>query len=184
MTGGWQAWNTGASQATWSTSAGHAMAAQVMKYFFAEDPALDFLKMDLGAGFERRRQAVGKVVDAVDPDLRAFARHGGRLIQYHGWNDPAIAPRGSVRYHDAVVATTPGAASFYRLYMIPGMLHCRGGAGPGEVEWLDVLDRWVDAGEAPKSLLAKAAKSDETQLLCPYPAVARPNGKGGWVCRK
>jgi feruloyl esterase len=182
MRGGWQAWNTGMSQATWTESSGHAMGSQVMKYFFAGDPAFDFLKMDLGAAFEPQRQRVGKVLDAVDPDLTPFARHGGKLIQYHGWNDPAIAPRGSIRYHDAVVATTPNAGSFYRLYMIPGMLHCRGGAGPGDVEWLDILDRWVTAGEAPKSLVAKAERGDDTQLLCPYPAVARPDGKGRWAC--
>ena len=73
-------------------------------------------------------------------------------------------------------------SSFYRLYMVPGMLHCRGGAGPGEVAWLDILDRWVTAGEAPKSLVAKAERSSETQLLCPYPAVAHADGKGGWAC--
>ena len=72
-------------------------------------------------------------------------------------------------------------SDFYRLYMVPGMLHCRGGAGPGEVDWLGVLDRWVGEGSAPASLTATSS-GPETQLLCPYPAVARSDGKGGWKC--
>ena len=65
---------------------------------------------------------------------------------------------------------------------VPGMLHCRGGAGPGEVDWLDVLDRWVTRAEAPRSLVARAETGDATQTLCPYPGVARADGKGGWTC--
>lgn len=182
LKGGWQAWNTGTSQATWTQSSGHAMGSQVMKYIFYDDPALDFLKMDLGAKFELDRRRVAKVIDAVDPDLSAFAGHGGKLIQYHGWNDPAIAPRGSIRYHDAVKAATPGADRFYRLYMIPGMLHCRGGAGPNEVDWLSLLDAWVVQGRPPGELTATSDEGPQTQLLCPYPGVAHQTG-GGWTCR-
>ena len=119
-------------------------------------------------------------MDAVNADLTPFKSHGGKLIQYHGWNDPAIPPRGSIRYHDAVVATTADADSFYRLYMIPGMLHCTGGAGPGQVDWLGILDRWVDQKAAPHDVTA-SAPSGETQLLCPYPGVARKSGNG-WAC--
>ena len=73
-------------------------------------------------------------------------------------------------------------SSFYRLYMIPGMLHCSGGAGPGRVDMLDVLDRWVTRREAPATLIARADTGDATQMLCPYPSVARADGKGGWSC--
>ncbi len=30
---------------------------------------------------------------ALDPDLRPFASHGGKLLLWHGWNDQHIAPR-------------------------------------------------------------------------------------------
>ena len=77
-------------------------------------------------------------------------------------------------------ARTPNAAAFYRLYMIPGMLHCQGGAGPGTVDWLSILDRWVEQGAAPGELTATAANGD-SQKLCPYPGVARKS-PGGWAC--
>jgi feruloyl esterase len=180
MRGGWQAWNTGTEQAKWTESAGHAMGSQFMKYLVYDDPAFDFLKMDTGAKYDRDRQKLSKIMDASNADLTSFKKHGGKLIQYHGWNDPAISPRGSIRYHDAVMAQTKGAAGFYRLYMIPGMLHCQGGAGPGTVDWLGVLDHWVEAKAAPAEITA-TGPNGATQLLCPYPGVARKSGDG-WAC--
>ena len=175
MRGGWQAWNTGVSQDRWAESSGHAISSQFLKYFVYDDPSFDFLKMDLGPKYDRDRLKVAGVLDAVDADLTPFKSHGGKLIQYHGWNDPAIPPRGSIRYHDAVVAKTAGAGDFYRLYMIPGMLHCQGGAGPGQVDWLSILERWVEQNQAPHEVTA-SAPSGETQVLCPYPGVARKSG--------
>ena len=138
---------------------GYATSSQFLKYFVYKDPSFDFLKMDLGPKYDRDRMKTAAVLDAVDPDLTPFRKHGGKLIQYHGWNDPAIPPAGSPRYATEMRAAMGDTSGFYRLYMVPGMLHCRGGAGPGEVEWLDILDRWVTAGEAPKSVVAKAEKS-------------------------
>ncbi|THD59517.1 tannase/feruloyl esterase family alpha/beta hydrolase [Phenylobacterium sp.] len=180
LRGGWQAWNTGVSQDRWTESSGHAMGSQFMKYFLYDDPSFDFLKMDTGAKLDRDRQKLAKDLDATDANLTPFASHGGKLIQYHGWNDPAIAPRGSIRYHDAVLAETKDAASFYRLYMIPGMLHCQGGNGPGTVDWLSILDRWVEAKQAPHEVTA-TGQGGASQLLCPYPGVARKAGEA-WAC--
>ena len=38
--------------------------------------------------------------------------------------------------------------------MVPGMLHCGGGPGAADIDYLTALERWVEAGEAPDSLLA------------------------------
>jgi feruloyl esterase len=156
------------------------MGSQFMKYFVYQDPSFDWLKLDTGAKLDHDRQKLAKDLDASDANLTPFERHGGKLLQYHGWNDPAISPRGSIRYHDAVLAQTKDAASFYRLYMIPGMLHCQGGAGPGTVDWLGILDRWVEDKQAPHEVTA-SNQSGATQLLCPYPGVARKSGDG-WAC--
>ncbi|WP_394762985.1 tannase/feruloyl esterase family alpha/beta hydrolase [Phenylobacterium sp.] len=178
--GGWQAWNTGTSQAAWAESAGHAISSQFLKYFVYKDPSFNFLTMDLGPKYDRDRQATARVLDATDANLSPFKAHGGKLIQYHGWNDPAIPPLGSVRYFGEVTRATPGSAAFYRLYMIPGMLHCQGGAGPGNVDWLEILDRWVEEKAAPHEVTATGPQGD-SQLLCPYPGVARRAGDG-WAC--
>jgi feruloyl esterase len=180
MKGGWQAWNTGPSEDHIVDGQGYATSSQFLKYFVYKDPSVEFLKMDLGPKYDRDRQAMAKVLDAVNPDLSAFTKHGGKLIQYHGWNDPAIPPRGSIRYHDELAAKMGDTAGFYRLYMIPGMLHCAGGNGPGTVDWLGLMDKWVETKSAPGDLIA-TGQGGATQKLCPYPGVARKSGDG-WAC--
>jgi hypothetical protein len=184
LPGSFQSWNTGVSQDRIWEAAGYQFSSNVMKYFIYGDPAFDFLKADLGPKFDSDRQRVAKVVDAVDADLTPFKRRGGKLIQWHGWNDPAIPPLGSVRYHDELRAKMGDTSSFYRLYMAPGVLHCRGGNGPGDVDWLSVIDAWVTKGAAPSALVAKAERGPASQLLCPYPAVARGSGDeaSGYGC--
>jgi feruloyl esterase len=190
LDGGYQAWNTGPSQDRIANAAGYAISSQFLKYFVYGDPGFDFLKMDLGPKYDRDRLKVAATLDAVNPDLSAFTRHGGKLIQFHGWNDPAIPPFGSLRYRDALAAEMGDTSGFYRLYMVPGMLHCRGGAGPGEVDWLNVLDTWVSKGQAPAELTATAGTNPQakakSQLLCPYPAVARGKGEeaAGYRCER
>ncbi len=178
--GGWQAWNTGTSKKTYEESSGHAISSQFLKYFVYGDPSFDFLKMDLGPKYDRDRQKTAAVLDATNADLSPFKKHGGKLIQYHGWNDPAIPPLGSVRYFGEVTKATPVSADFYRLYMIPGMLHCQGGAGPGAVDWLTILDHWVEEKAAPHEVTATGA-GGASQLLCPYPGVAVKSGES-WAC--
>jgi hypothetical protein len=176
LQGGFQAWNTGPSQDRISQASGYSISSQFMKYFVYGDPSFDFLKADLGPKYDRDRQKVARELDAVNPDLSAFKRRGGKLIQWHGWNDPAIPPLGSVRYAGELGARMGDTSGFYRLYMIPGLLHCRGGNGPGDVDWLSVIDQWVTRNQAPAALKA-THESGASQLLCPYPAVARGSGE-------
>ena len=69
----------------------------------------------------------------INPDLSALKRHGSKLLQYHGWNDPAISPLNSVNYFESVQKKMGDNGEFYRLFMVPGMAHCVGGPGPKPV---------------------------------------------------
>src|SRR6516162_4628373 len=71
------------------------------------------------------------VLNATDPDMKAFASHGGKLIIYHGWNDAAISALNSIDYYESVRKTMGPAQTdaFLRLYLVPGMQHCSGGPG-------------------------------------------------------
>jgi feruloyl esterase len=181
LNGSWNAWITGPTAENNQRAAGPSFSSNAFKYFGFQDPNFDYLKIDTNsAQFDGALKKMAAALDSPDPNLSAFKKHGGKLIQYHGWNDPAIPPRGSIRYHDAVVQKTADAAGFYRLYMIPGMLHCQGGAGPGQVDWLSILERWVEQNQAPHEVTA-SSPSGETQLLCPYPGVARKSA-AGWAC--
>jgi Tannase and feruloyl esterase len=135
------------------------------RHLVRDDPA--FVLADLtDADIAQARQRWSATLDATNADLRAFQRRGGKLLQYHGWSDAAIPPRMSLDYHAAVQRMAGGDSSgFHRLFMVPGMNHCGGGAGPWQVDWLAVLERWVERGEAPTVLTARQPKDGATQEL-------------------
>lgn len=135
---------------------------------FARDPA--------------RMSAVRGLVNATDPDLSGFRRRGGKLIMYHGWADTALTPLMSVEYYEKAMARN-GASTpdFFRLFMVPGMFHCRGGFGTDSFDAMTSLVEWVEAGKAPDSIPAAQRAGDRIarrRPLCPYPQVATYDGKG------
>ena len=80
------------------------------------------------------------------------ASYGGKLILYHGWNDPAIPAVNTVNYYEEVIGSVGRANvdSFVRLYMVPGMQHCFGGPGADEFRAGFHLD-FRSAAERPDS---------------------------------
>jgi len=107
-------------------------------------------------------------LDAVNPDLGAYRARGGKLLHYHGWSDAGPPPRSSIAYHDAVARRMGDPSGFYRLFMVPGMNHCAGGEGPWQVDWVGVLERWVEQGEAPSAIMARHPNDGSTQTLRPH----------------
>ena len=41
-----------------------------------------------------------------------------------------------------------------RLFMVPGVDHCSGGEGTFLIDALNVIDAWVESGQAPERLVA------------------------------
>jgi hypothetical protein len=182
LNGSWNAWITGPNAETNQKAAGPSFSSNAFKYFGFSDPNFDYLKMDMGAPFEGAMKKMAASLDSPDPNLSAFKKRGGKLIQFHGWNDPAIPPRSSVLYYEDVRKTMGDTGGFYKLYLIPGMLHCGGGVGPSSVDWVAELDSWVTAKKAPSELVAKggpgqAAGGPPSQVLCPFPGVAKKTGE-------
>jgi len=165
--GSWAFWITGPSPDQLHQALIFKFAAGFWGPFVSGDPAYDILRLDI-ANPPKGAEAVAKIVNATDPDLSRFRKHGGKLIQYHGWNDPAIPAQGSIVYYEQVRKKLGNVDPFYRLYLIPGMLHCGGGPGPSGVAWLDVLRAWVEQNRAPGGLVASNPAAG--QALCPYPA--------------
>jgi feruloyl esterase len=113
---------------------------------------------------------------AMDPDLRAFAAAGGKLLLWHGWNDQHISPQSTLAYWDAMRSTMGGGtvARFARLFLFPGVAHCGGGEGPSDFDVLTPLMGWVENGRAPSRVIASGA--DETRPAFSYPTEAWWNG--------
>jgi feruloyl esterase len=142
------------------------------------------------------------LMNATSPDLGAFARRGGKLVQYHGWGDQLISPQNSINYYESVLAyrqagrdratTLRDVQGFHRLFMAPGMFHCSGGPGPNVFNMQTVVEKWVEQGVAPDSIIARrvpTAAVQRSRPLCPYPKVAAYKGNGdsndasNFVCR-
>ena len=173
-----------------------------------------YLSFDFGTDYHAilQKTIAGRTVEAVfdnrNRDLEAFERDGGKVIEYHGWDDPNIPALSAVEFFNGIVADqarrghlTAAEAQrvtlrFYRLFMVPGMGHCGGGAGPSdfgqpghrplkqgpEHDTLTALDRWVEQGVAPRQFIAsrvdaKTHHVDMTRPICPYPAEPRWNGR-------
>jgi feruloyl esterase len=148
-------------------------------------------------------------LNANNADLRTFRNRGGKLIMYHGFADPLIPSQTSINYYNALVELTTGTPSpgtikktqeFARLFMAPGMWHCKDGPGPNSFggpiqqqapsydpryDLLSALVQWVENGTAAASVTATKYIGDTAQAaiqmqrpLCPYPQLAKYDGHG------
>ncbi len=163
-----------------------------------EDPNWSEKNFDAERDGRITERKLAATIDATSPDLSRFTARGGKLIMYHGWSDPIVPAMMSVDYYQRVVERvgTRAAQSGIRLFMVPGMGHCGGGAGPNDfgqfaagsgdpgTEVGAALQRWVEQGIAPERLIAtkRTEASDgaivRTRPLCAFPLVARYRGVG------
>jgi feruloyl esterase len=188
--GGWGTWITGPAPVQ------SAMALFGHGYFsdmVYEKADWDFKSFTLESGMRDAKTKTAAALDAVNPDLSAFRKRGGKLILYHGWNDPAIPALSTVEYYESVVAKSGQSADgFVRLYMLPGVQHCAGGPGPdltsGEWRATDpqhnagiALEEWVEKGTPPGTLVASKVEHGVTSMerpLCAFPQAAKYKGTG------
>jgi pimeloyl-ACP methyl ester carboxylesterase len=120
---------------------------------------------------------------AIWTQLNSFSGHGGKLIFYHGVSDPWFSAQDTVRYYEQLTADNGGAQSvlgWSRLFLVPGMGHCAGGAATlDRFDLLDPIVTWVEKGVAPESVTATgAAFPGRSRPLCPYPLHAQYKGSG------
>lgn len=128
-------------------------------------------------------------------DISEFLKAGGKLMHYHGLEDQ-LNPAGISRiYYDGVKDEVEGHLidNGYRLYFVPGMGHCRGGAGPinfGATAQTDDLGaipldydpkhdvflatfKWTEGGDGPTDIVGVGYNSEDTSEL---PAITANRG--------
>lgn len=113
--------------------------------------------------YDQAKAALTPITAAPSPDLTAFKNHGGKLIQFAGWNDSVVPPDGSVNYYHSlalfeklhalpsvaidwlvnnlssqdVAAVAQGLGDrvrqYHRLFLLPAVAHCGGSTGPSSI---------------------------------------------------
>lgn len=155
-------------------------------------PAIDLWKFDF-ASDPARIARVSRDLDALSTDYEALRRRHGKLLLYAGMADPVFSATDLVAYYRRVAAANGGMRStqrFARLFLVPGMNHCGGGPATDRFDALAAMQHWVERGSAPARIIASGrAFPGRTRPLCPYPAVARYDGRGSmqsaeaFICR-
>lgn len=185
-------------------------AVGAAKFVLAQDPDLDTVEDYDRADYQERLGEVSQLMDTIDPDLSRFRSHGGKLIVLECTNDYAQSAEMGMRYHDSVVDRlgAPAVQGFMRTYVSAGTDHgCAGsidpttldergrtqagiqtGAGtehgvPRNVDWVRVLEDWVNQGRAPGRQVVATANEPAAPYSvlagkpdCAYPLQARYRG--------
>ena len=121
------------------------VALQIAHGDVAWDPKSFDLERDLALAIEK----VGYAVNAIDPDRQVQGARRKVTL-------PRLERRADLRgQHRRLLRVGAGrwAADddWLRLFMVPGMGHCQGGAGPDQVNWPHPLERWRESGRRPSA---------------------------------
>lgn len=167
-----------------AAAAGFNLAETFMQYMAfdpAPGPAWNYRSFNVDSDAPRLASTSLRI-DAIIPDLTAVKMRGGKILHYHGWSDPGVSPKMSINYHNAAAKITGKETDdFYRLFLVPGMGHCQGGPGCGNVDWLTPMVNWVEKGIAPAMLTGahvERGQTTRTRPICAYPNEAKYKGSG------
>lgn len=142
-------------------------------------------------------------VQTWDGDLSAFQKKGGKVLHYHGLEDPIISSDNSKVYYKHVADTMASSPSdldeFYRFFSISGMGHCSPGSGASyigqglatyagpdpEDNVLMAMVQWVEDGIAPEYVRGTKFASDGSveyrRKHCKYPKRNQYVGPGNYT---
>jgi Tannase and feruloyl esterase len=180
---GWPLWISGGSpQAAMlrQPSLRFGFGTEFYKYLVFNDPSWDYTKYDLST-WKKDTALTATYLNATDPNLDPFQARGRKLIMWHGWADAGLSALATVKYYEQVEARDAKVRDYARLFMMPGVLHCTGGAGPDNADWASAIVDWVENGKRPDKIIASKMNQGvvaRTRPLCPYPQHAVYSGSG------
>lgn len=152
-----------------------------------------------------RQKQLSEWLDSNDPDLRDFARRGGKMIVAIGTNDTLASPGAQLDYYAALTKRLGERQldRFARLYVLPqrghglqGNSYALSGSGkavtvaplPSQFDRLTMLQKWVEQNAAPEKSVVVTGAGGASGLMCSYPQHAHytsgaPNQASAWQCR-
>ncbi len=191
----WRMWKLGNAQGATANSRHVFLMQDALQGYFVTPP--DRNLSIYGFDFDRdpqRMDAHSWIFNTADDDkLSKFKSRGGKLLLAHGMADPIFSASEVVDYYQRLTANNgPATAEFSRLFLIPGMGHCAGGAATDSWDGLGALVEWVEKGQAPDKIMASGTQvfPGRTRPLCAFPNYAHYKGAGdpedgkNFECRK
>jgi feruloyl esterase len=149
--------------------------------FEVDDPDYDWTTLDPVRDLPQLN-FMSQIMDVTSTDFDRFRERGGKILMYHGWADTGVNPIMTADFYDRVLADNgPDVRNDFRLFMVPGMYHCRGGFNVDRFDAISPVIQWVEQDRAPASLPATGLRDHaptRERPLCAYPDVARYAGKG------
>ena len=187
---GWRQWTLGTSTTAKPDSRYVFLMvdALVHEFFTPPEPGFDHRKFDFDFDRDPARMAWFSAVYNTYEDTRlsAFRQRGSKLLLVHGMADPIFSANEMLAYYDELARHIGGVDAtqgFARAFVVPGMSHCSGGPATDQFDSIQAMADWVEKGQAPDRILARAAPNNawfpgRSRPLCPYPAYARYKGTG------
>jgi feruloyl esterase len=168
-------------------------ALDLFQYAAFQNPKWDWRAMDWDKDIAKATASVGPLLSVDAAGLQPYFANGGKMLLYVGWND-YHNPNELIGYYQTLIQHVgPRHQNSAKLFTIPGMGHCFGGAGCDTFNKLGVMDAWVSHGKIPMRIVARHAdqqhKVVRSRPLCAYPQTARYQGHGdinaaqNFVCR-
>jgi hypothetical protein len=168
--GSWDWWIVGTNPTMQIPSLQYMLGTNMYKYLVFGNPDWDYTKYDF-KNFEKETAFASSFLDATQTDYSEFKKRKGKLIFYHGWNDVALSAYATIDHYEAVLQKDKEADSYMRLFLLPGVLHCGGGPGCDNVDWVRLIRDWVENSKAPDQVVANklsGGKVVSTRTLYPY----------------
>ena len=143
----------------------------------------DLMQFSADRDYKRvRASKFAQTYEAKNPNIAPFLSNGGKLLLWHGFDDPGPSPLATIDYYENVERVTGNKGgkldAGLRFYIAPGVYHCRGGPGADTFDSLGALDEWVEKGKPPDTIVATRADGKLSRPLCRYPTLPKYKGKG------
>jgi feruloyl esterase len=179
----WRMWKLGNSTTAKANSRHVFLMEDALQGYFVTPPdrSLSIYKFDFDRDPQRMDAHAWMFNTDSDVKLAGFQAKGGKLMFIHGMADPIFSPDEMVDYYQRLTAQNgPKTNEFARLFLVPGMGHCAGGAATDSIDGLGSLVDWVEKGQAPQSVPASGTVvyPGRTRPLCAYPQYAHYKGTG------
>ena len=133
-------------------------------------------EINFGEDMDTYTRLLGPYLNAENPDLGPFQRHGGKLIMFSGAADSVVPYHATLDYYERVIEDCGGlenVRSFSRFYIIPGMGHGMPATGLGPPpNTLQMVMDWREKGIVPNAVICKRVINGKTEIempIYPYP---------------